>query len=474
VEATEIERAERAGAARHRGAQPWSLRSVLRALGLEPLARLLAWAAATAADRALWLLLAPFSSRRARERRRAEHAARATARAVATLGALKGVFVKAGQFAAHRHDLLPGATTSALAALRDRVPPLPLRTVRRAVEAQLGAPLEALFEHFDPDPVAAASVAQVHLARLPGGEAVAVKVQYPWLEAALPADLAIARGLLAVFARPGRRSGIDRSRLFDEFASGLREELDFEREAAVAAEIRANLADDERIVVPRIFPSHSGRRVLTMAYHPAVPIDDREGLHRLGASPRAVLEIVARAYCKQVFEDGLFHADPHPGNLFVLDEPEAAERPRVLFVDFGLSRRLAPRLRREMQLAIFALIRRDADAFVAGMDRLGMIAPGAHAGVRAAVAVMLSRIGERGGALGVSGSSVLSLKDEARTLLEETPGVQIPHDLLLFAKTLSYVFALAPRLDPEADLMRLALPYLLRFLAARGADPAGG
>jgi ubiquinone biosynthesis protein len=443
------------------------LHHALRRSGIEPFLRLFACGLAVAADGLLTWLGLPFAARAERRLRREAWLRRSSARLAAALGRLKGPFVKAGQFAANRHDLLPAAVTLPLATLRDRVPPLDFAEVRAALESELGAPLSERFSEFEPVPLGAASIAQVHRARLPGGEAVAVKVQYPWLAASLPADLAWVRAALAAFTR--RRGAVDRERLFAEFASGLREELDFEREARVAAEIAANLAHDARVVVPRIYPSHSTRRVLTMSYQPALRIDDRAGLARLGVAPRALLEIVARAYAKQVFVDGLFHADPHPGNLFVIDEPEAATRPRLLFVDFGLSRRLDPALRREMRLGIYALMKRDAPGFIDGMERMGMIAPGAREGVAAAVHEMLGRLSGRGGPLGVAGAQVLSLKDEAKALLQRTPGLQLPNDLLLFAKTLSYVFALGAELDPEVDLMQLSLPYLLQFLAGEPA-----
>jgi ubiquinone biosynthesis protein len=432
-------------------------------------ARLLACGLVVAGDAVGVALAAVFASGEIRAARWRGWRERSTQRLALVLGALKGAFVKAAQFAAHRHDVLPGGAASALARLRDEVPPLAFARVRETIEGELGAPLFELFAEFDPTPLGAASVAQVHAARLPGGEPVAVKVQYPWLARALPADLAVVRALLALAARLGRLRAVDRARVFDEFASGLREELDFEREAAAAREIGRNLAHDAQIVVPRVVESHSSRRVLTMSRVPAVRLSDAGELARLGVAPRAVLEVVARAYAKQIFVDGLFHADPHPANLLVLDEPGARERPRVLFVDFGLSRRLDPELRREMRLGIHALVKRDAGEFLAGMGRLGMIAPGAHAAVRAAVERMLGRIGAQGGALGIAGAQLLPLKDEARQLLWSTPGLQLPNDLLLFAKTLSYVFALGRELDPDADLMRLALPYLMTFLAER--DP---
>jgi predicted unusual protein kinase regulating ubiquinone biosynthesis (AarF/ABC1/UbiB family) len=183
--------------------------------------------------------------------------------------------------------------------------------------------------------------------------------------------------------------------------------------------------------------------------------------------------VVVRAYAKQIFADGLFHADPHAGNLFVIDEPEAIVRPRVLFVDFGLSKRLAPALARELRLGMLALLASDLDAFVAGMQRIGCLAPGAEPRVREAVATMFARLrGEAAGPLGLGADRILALKDEAKRLLYETPGLALPADLLLYAKTLSYLFALARELAPEVDPMRLTVPHLLRFLAVREPTPA--
>jgi predicted unusual protein kinase regulating ubiquinone biosynthesis (AarF/ABC1/UbiB family) len=460
---------EATAAGDHADAAP---RFLLRRCGIEPLLRLLACAVRVAGDWLLHGLRAPFAGAAARRAGREALLARTAARLAATLGSLKGPFAKAGQFAASRHDLLPASVTAPLGALRDRVPPLPFPLVRAVVESELGAPLGTLFAAFDATPLGAASIAQVHEARLPDGERVAVKIQYPWLASSLRADLFWVGAALRMLARRGDL--VDRERLFAEFAAGLREELDFVHEARVAHEIAANLAHDPRVVVPRVFPSHSSRRVITMSFAPAVRIDDRAGLARLGVAPRAVLEILARAYAKQVFVDGLFHADPHPGNLFVIDEPGAAEHPRLLFVDFGLSRRLDPELRREMRLGIYAVLRRDRTAFLDGMQRMGMIAPGARPAVEAAVDEMFGRLAGRGGALAVPGAQVLSLKDEAKRLLQQTPGLQLPHDLLLFAKTLSYVFALGAELDPEADLMQLSLPYLMQFLAGGLSPDPGG
>ena len=398
------------------------------------------------------------------------HAARraATARAlIAMLGALKGAFVKAGQFASVRHDLVPQAAAEPLRKLQSQVPSLPFETIREWIETELGASLDSLFEDFEREPLGAASVAQVHRARLPTGEIVAVKVQYPWLRASVRADLAVLRLCVRFGCWWVGREIPDRDALFDEFRDGLLEELDFEREARIAEEIARNLADDPQIAVPRIFASHSTSRVLTMTAYDTLAISDRAGLEARGISPASVLEIVGRAYAKQIFGDGLFHADPHPGNLFVIDEPEAATMPRVLFVDFGLSKRLSPELRRDLRQGIYALLQSDLDAFLERMDSMGMIAPGAHEDVRPAVASMFERIRASGGALSVPGQAILGLKDEAVELLRDTPGLQLPNDLLLYARTLTYLFALGEQLAPEVDLVELSTPHLLKFLAGR-------
>jgi predicted unusual protein kinase regulating ubiquinone biosynthesis (AarF/ABC1/UbiB family) len=153
--------------------------------------------------------------------------------------------------------------------------------------------------------------------------------------------------------------------------------------------------------------------------------------------------------------------------LFVIDEPTIAERPRVLFVDFGLSRRLAPELRRALREAILALLQRDLTTFVDRMEAMQMIAPGARPQVERSVSEMFDHVAKGGGALALGGSQLIAVKDRAKQLLRETPGLQLPQDLLLYARTLSYLFALGERLDPQVDLMKLSLPHLLRFLTAK-------
>lgn len=386
---------------------------------------------------------------------------RALVLAARALGRLKGPFAKLGQLAAVRVDVLAPEARAALLALRDDVPPLPAAWIRACVERELGGPLEQHFARFDAQPLGAASIAQVHAARTRDGREVAVKVQHPWLARTARVDLALARLALRLVTGAAPSDATWR-----EFARGFASELDFAREAAAAREIAANLESEKSVVVPRVIVELSRARVLTAERVATLPIA-REVLLAHGIAPAAVLEIVVRAYARQIFLDGVFHADPHAGNLFVVDEPTAAANPRVLFVDFGLSQRLTPELRRELRAGILALLNGKLDPFLGGMQRMGMLAPGAEPAVREAVAAMFARLrGESGSALALSGERVLALKYEAQGLLFATPGLALPADLLLYAKTVTYLFALGRELAPELDVMKLAAPYLLRFLAA--------
>ncbi len=402
----------------------------------------------------------------ARRRARLERSARDT---VAVLGRLKGVFAKLGQFAATRPDLVPIEVHDALASLRDRVPPLSLSVARAVVEQALGRSVIEVFARIEHRPIGAASIAQVHRAWLHDGTEVAVKVQYPWLRDSMRNDLAVVRLGLRPLLRARGVEAAAFERLFAEFASGVANELDFEAEADAARRIAQNLASDEAIVVPGVHAEWTRTRMLTLDYVDGVPIERAETLRAQGIDPAWVVEILTRAYARQIFVDGLFHADPHPGNLLAVAGDDPA-RPRVVFLDFGLSRQLSPQLRQAIRQALFAVLKRDPAAFVEHMHALDMIAPGAEAGVRAAVDSMFDRMG--GAVLQQPGSRILALKDEAKALLRETPGLQLPNDLLLYAKTLSYLFQLGDTLAPDVDMMKLAVPHLLRFLAEREPAPA--
>ncbi len=220
------------------------------------------------------------------------------------------------------------------------------------------------------------------------------------------------------------------------------------------------------MVVPRVHWEATTRSVLTLDYVPRTRIDDRVALASRGVTPEAVLAIVVDAYGRQVFGHGLFHADPHAGNLYVVDEPGPA--PRVLFIDFGLAQRLSPAVREELRLGLQALLRRDVDALLAGLVRLRAVVPGREAEARAALAAALDA--GAAGALGANASGIQSLKSLGKRLVRESGAFRVPRELLLWARTLAHVYNLSDRIAPGSDPMARFLPHLLRFVSY-GARP---
>jgi ubiquinone biosynthesis protein len=338
-----------------------------------------------------------------------------------TLGHLRGAFAKAGQFLALRHDWFEPEAREAFAKLRDGVQPVP----------------------------------------------------WPAASAALPSDLFLLRLLVMLIARLRGRDVTRARAVFREYSEAIRRELDFEREAESAQAIAKNLAQMPNVEVPRSFPELSGRRLLTTADQAVIPCRG-EVLRRRGIPGDRVLEVVVEAYAKQIFIDGLFHADPHSGNLFVLDRPDASRRPRVLFVDFGLTQQLSEAMADTLRRSFFALLQGDPKALLVAMQELGMVDASALGDVERAVDEMFRRLKNAGGeGLALRGEQVEGLGREAKRLLSETPGLTLPTELLLYAKTLAHLFELGRSLAPESDVMKLCVPYLVRFLGSRSRSGPG-
>jgi ubiquinone biosynthesis protein len=403
----------------------------------------------------------PLSGRRTR----AERDTAAGRRVAEALGSLRGIYTKVGQHLATRVDALSDEFRAPLEALHDSAPPVPFSRIRAEIERGLGSLRR--FAWIDPEPLGTASIAQVHRARLRGGAEVAVKVRHPELTPErVERDLRGLRRALPLL-RPWLRPE-DARELLEEVGRALQWELDFEREGRAAEQIAAAFASDSRVLVPAVHWEATGRNVLTLDYVPRVRLDDPAALATRGVTPEACLAIVVDAYGRQVFGDGLFHADPHVGNLYLVDS--SAPPPRVLFLDFGLAGRLAPEVREELRMGLQSLLKRDVDGLLSGLERLGAILPGREAEARAALEAALAA--GAAGALGANVAGIQSLKQLGKRLVRESGAFRIPRELLLWVRTLAYVYNLAERIAPGADPMRLFLPHLMRFITTRAGEPA--
>ena len=368
-----------------------------------------------------------------------------------TLERLGPTFVKAGQMLALRPDYVPLEYAEALRGLHTHAAPFPAAEAVAIVEAELGAPLGALYAEFDREPFAAASLAQVHRARLFDGREVAVKVQRPGIRVQVDRDLALLATLARRFERhlPGAVA-FRPSEAVAELAQFTRRELDFRREARTAERLRQLFAGEDTVVIPAVISDRSSQCVLTTEFLAGLSPEPAAGLRRAGIDPEAVLRAGALAMLRQVFQFGLFHADPHPGNVLFLPGD------RVGFVDFGMFGRLDPSERRRMAFIFWALAEGDYEAVGGQLLRLSEFMPGADPdGFRAALADTVEDW------YGVNAADF----SIARLLLAELAlgarhGIVFPRGLMLLARALVNLEATAMIVDPQLNLAELARPLL--------------
>jgi ubiquinone biosynthesis protein len=365
-------------------------------------------------------------------------------------------FVKLGQVLALRRDLLPSAYVEALESLHDRLPPVPWEDVRAEVERELGRPIEEAFAELDPEPMAAASVAQVHAGPTRDGRHVAVKVRRPGIEEQVVEDSA-ALALLATLAE--RMSSV--ARRFDaagfvlEFRRSMERELDFRHEASNIRRFRESLSDLDGLWIPDVIPELSTAAVLTMEHSPGQRID-----HYVRERPEEAARLaplVAALVLRQIFENGLFHADPHPGNLFVLPDG------RLCLHDFGMVGELSEPMREALGDLLAAEVRGDARAAVAAYLRLGL--PGSDVDARALEAdfqQVLDKLHSRP-------LSEISLGGELQELMRAGSRSQVrnPRELLLLGRAFLIAEALLRRLDPELDVIEVFRRQLTRLEVQR-------
>ena len=286
--------------------------------------------------------------------------------------ALGPTFIKIGQSLGTRGDLLPLSYVKELSLLQDQVPPFPTTDAYARIEAELGRPLLRAYAEIDAAPIAAASLGQVYRARLHTGEEVAIKVQRPNLREIIGSDLATLRSIVRLANRyfPQANENADWEGMLREFSATIHEEMDYVQEGHNADRFRENFKAWRAVHVPRIYWSHSTKHVLTMEFIRGTKVTDIEALRAARISPVKVNRLLVKTYLKQLLEDGFFHADPHPGNLLVMDTGHLA------FFDFGMTGRITPRLQSMMIDAFFHVVGRDVHGLAQDLINLNFLKPG--------------------------------------------------------------------------------------------------
>lgn len=399
-------------------------------------------------DQRRWIRWGPPTPRTA-----AFHARRAQAivHQVATLGP---TFVKLAQIFASRADLIPEPYLGALATLTDRVPPVPWPTIRRALAAAWQADPDTIVQALDPVPLAAGSLGQVHRARYEGRDVV-VKVLRPDVEAIVTRDVRLSRAIVnALYARWRHHHVLGFRVVLDEFDRHVREEMDFEREAMQCLRMRERFADEPRLRIPRVETALTRRDVLVLEFLEGTRIDQLDAQIARGlVRPLVLAETLIETYARMMLRDGVFHADPHPGNLLV------DAQGRLILLDFGMVIDVPVATRKALFDTIIAAIRRDAAGTAQGFFTLGMVAPGTPPDtMRDLVDVLL-------GIAYSEGTTVERARVVADRVIRELYNwpIVLPGELVYFARTAALIEGIGARYDRNFNSIRVASPVMLRL-----------
>ena len=372
---------------------------------------------------------------------------------------LGSAFIKLGQLLSARPDILPAGWVAELAALQDSVPAFGFAEVQTVLEQELGQRCAEVID-LDPEPLGAASLAQVHRASLRSGRQVVLKVQRPGLDRLFRLDLDVMQQVAAVLQRhPNWGRGRDWPAMARECRRVLLRELDFRVEAQYAARFRQQFLDDDRIRIPGVIWELSSRRVLCLDYLPGIKVNDRAALIEAGIEPAAVAEIGAASYLKQLVRFGFFHADPHPGNLAVASDGA------LIYYDFGMMGLLSDALRRRLGSMVRAAAARDSASLVEELQAAGVIARGIDVGpVRRLVRLMLTE------ALTppFSTNVIDKLSGDLYDLVYGQP-FRLPVELIFVMRALSTFEGVGRSLDPAFSLVAIAKPYLLPLMTSSGS-----
>lgn len=394
---------------------------------------------------------------------------------------LGGLMIKVGQFMSSRLDVLPPEITQELEGLQDEVPAVPFPAIRALAEAELGVPLEVAFSFVDEVPLAAASLGQAHRARLSDADAeqtglrdVVVKIQRPNIDEIVGVDLRALRRVAGWLSRVKLVSDrVDMPALVEEFAFTSLEEIDYLHEAANAERFAEMFADDARVTVPELVWERTTRRVLTLQDVTAIKINDVDGLRAAGIDPTEVASEFAAVMFDQLFVHGFFHADPHPGNIFVT--PLAAttgRRWRFTFIDFGMMGEVPDALRKGLRQLLIAAASRDGAGMVEGIREVGVLLPTADtAELERAMTKLFARFGGMGFAelQEVDPREFRAFAVEFGDVVRSLP-FQLPENFLLIVRAMSLTSGMCSSLNPAFNIWDAVEPYSASLIRAEGGN----
>ena len=376
-----------------------------------------------------------------------------------------GVLIKLGQFLSARADILPEAITTELAGLQDEVPAAPLHSILPILTSELGAEPEYVFADFNPEPVAAASLGQVYYGTLKDGRRVAVKVQRPSINAIVEIDLRAVHWAVRLIKRyPAIRRRVDLELLFEEFSRVLHEELDYVQEAYNAQQFRSNFDETEGVYFPQPYPRQSTGRVLVMERVEGLKITDHAALDAANIDRAALASRINQAFLKQIFTDGFFHADPHPGNLFVRVEgsasaPNMKDAPfTLIMLDTGMVGSLSTSTMDAMRTGIIGVVANDAERIIEALEQLNVLLPSAdRRQITQAISIVLRHTYDRS-QHELTNLDIEQIFADTEHLVRDMP-FQLPQQLIFLGRSISMVSGLVTGLHPNINLFEEVRPF---------------
>jgi len=399
---------------------------------------------------------------------------------------LGGLMIKVGQFMSSRLDVLPPIITKELEGLQDEVPAVPFARMRARVEEELGMPLTRAFATVDERPLAAASLGQAHRATLiddlaveTGLRDVVIKIQRPGIDRIVEVDLTALRKVGRWLSKVSLvRDRVDMPALVEEFAATSLEEIDYLHEAANAERFAADFGGEGGVAVPEVVWEHTTRRVLTLQDVSAIKITDVDGLRAAGIDPVEVARRFAAVMFDQLFDEGFFHADPHPGNVFVTPLPSTPDAAvpawRFTFIDFGMMGVVPPSLRRGLRRVLIAAASRDGKGLVDGIRDVGVLLPTADTlQLERAMTQLFSRFGGMGFAelQAVDPREFRAFAVEFGDVVRALP-FQLPENFLLIVRAMSLTSGMCSALDPSFNIWDAIEPYAQRLIREESGNTA--